>query len=118
MVSTGRITTEELAEELSHDSSVNYADIVAVLYALAVSIRRHLLSSQTVHLEGLGSMRVGVRSHMAETPEAVSPKLIYAYRVIFTPDKTFTPSGEEGPKGGRRGFYTKKLIRGIDSAKL
>lgn len=110
MVSTGTVNTEQLARELSHSSSITYADLIAVLYALAYAVRLHLLNSETVHLEGLGSMRVGVKSHVVDSKQDVSADLVYAYRVIFTPDRTFNFT-EAGPNGGRKGYYTKKLIK-------
>lgn len=117
MVSTGTVNTAQLAEELSHSSSITYADVIAVLYALANAIRRHLIASETVHLDGLGSMRIGIKSHVVDERQQVGEKLIYAYRVIFTPDKTFNLTGE-GPNGGRTGYYTKELIRGAEATKL
>lgn len=117
MVSIGTVNTEQLAEELSHSSSVTHADLIAVLYALAVAIRQHLLQSETVHLDGLGSMRIGIKSHIVDEKEKVGENLIYAYRVIFTPDKVFNMT-EPGPRGGRKGFYTKKLIKGIGASKM
>lgn len=108
----GTVTTEQLAEELSHSSSVTQADLVAVLYSLAVAIRTHLLQSERVHLEGLGSLKVVVKSHVADRKEDVNDKLIYSYRVLFNPDKVFNVTGA-GENGGRKGYYTKKLISGI-----
>lgn len=115
VMSIGTVTTEQLAEELSHRSTVTQADILSVLIALSYAIRRHLLQSETVHLVGLGQLKVSVRSHMVETQEQVSDKLIYNYRVLLHPDKTFTQTGE-GPHGGRSGYYTKKLTEGIKFA--
>lgn len=113
----GTVTTEQLAEELSHSSSVTQADLVAVLYSLAVAIRTHLLQSERVHLEGLGSLKVVVKSHVTDKKEDVNDKLIYSYRVLFNPDVSFVMTGT-GEKGGRKGFYTKKLISGIKADKI
>lgn len=113
----GTVSTEQLAEELSHSSSVTQADLVAVLYSLAVAIRQHLLLSEKVHLEGLGTLKVVVKSHVAERQEDVNDKLIYSYRVLFNPDKTFCLTGTS-EKGGRKGFYTQKLIEGIKADKI
>ena len=113
----GTVSTEQLAEELSHSSSVTQADLIAVLYSLAVSIRAHLLQSEKVHLEGLGTLKVVVKSHVAERKDEVSDKLIYSFRVLFNPDTSFVLTGT-GEKGGRKGFYTKKLISGIKAEKI
>lgn len=117
MVSIGSVNTEQIAEEVSHDSSLTHADVVAVLYALSNTIRKHLLQSEVVHLDGLGTMRVSICSHLAETEKEVGEALIYNYKVVFNPDMKFTQLGP-GPKGGRKGFYTKKLIKGIGASKL
>lgn len=112
MVSIGRITTEQLAEELSHNSSVTHADILAVLYSLAPAIRQHLLQSETVHLEGLGTLRVSLRSHMVDDEMSVNEKLIYNYKIIFNSDITLNHV-RFGEESKHKGFYTKNLIDGI-----
>ena len=44
MVPIGNITSEQLAEEVSHLSTVTRSDMLAVLWSLAAVIRRHLLN--------------------------------------------------------------------------
>lgn len=117
MISIGRINTEQLAEEISHSSSITHADVLGVLYALSNVVRRHLLQSETVHLDGLGTMRVSIRSHMVEKEEDVRESLIYNYKIIFNSDMSFNRLGS-GENGGSKGFYTKNLISGIEVSPL
>lgn len=117
MVRLGNVSTEQLAREISHSSCITEADVTAVLYALSHVIRLHLLQSETVHLHGLGTLRVSIRSHMVEKAEDVNESLIYNYKIIFNSDKSLTRVGA-GPNGGHSGFYTKELIKGVKAKPL
>lgn len=117
MVSAGTVTTEQLANELSHSTTITHADLMCVLYSLAIAIRNHLLSSEKVHLDGLGTFRISIRSHIVDEQKDVGKKLIHACKVAFVPDRYFCATGS-GPKGGRTGFYTKKLTDGINFEKV
>lgn len=115
MWSANTINTADLARELSHSSSITEADILAVLYGMEDIIRQHLNNSETVRLDRLGTFRVSLCSHLADSKDAVNKNLIYGYRVVFLPEKSF--SSIKGVEG-RRGFFTTRLIRGVDSKAL
>ena len=101
------ITTKDLANEISH------ANILAVLIELSVAIRNHLLNSDTIHLEGLGTFRTGIRSKIAATRKEATANNIKATRILFRPESTFVPNGEVSEKGHRKGVYVKDLLQGI-----
>lgn len=107
------ITTKDLANEISHATTVTYADILAVLIELSVAIRNHLLNSDTIHLEGLGTFRTGIRSKIAATRKEATANNIKATRILFRPESTFVPNGEVSEKGHRKGVYVKDLLQGI-----
>ncbi len=109
MVPIGTITSEQLAEEVSHMSTVTRSDMLAVLWSLAEVIRRHLLNSEIVHVDGLGSFRVGFRSRA----EDVSADDIYGLRVVMTPERKFQQTGVT-ERNGRTGYFTGELIRGVE----
>lgn len=113
MVPIGNITSEQLAEEVSHLSTVTRSDMLAVLWSLAAVIRRHLLNSEIVHVDGLGSFRIGFRSRAKDRAEDVTADDIYGLRVVMTPDRKFQQTGVT-ERNGRTGYFTGELIRGAE----
>lgn len=116
-VSLATVDTKGLAEEISHSTTVTRADIMAVIIELVESMKRHLLSSEKVQLDGLGSFRVGIKSVATENKDDFNATKIRGYRVIFAPEVTYTPTGVN-EKGNRTGFYTKALIDGATAAEM
>ena len=117
MVPTATVTSRQLAEEVAHSSTVTQADMLAVLWSLSDAIRRHLLNSEIVHVDGLGSLRIGFRARAQDRPEDVSADDIHGLRIVMTPERTFQHTGT-GPGGGRKGHYTGELIRGVELASI
>lgn len=112
-VARGSVSTKDLADEISHSTTVTYADILAVLIELSVAVRKHLLNSDVVHLEGLGAFRAGLRSTPADTEKEATANNIKATRVLYRPESTFIPNGKVGDKGHRQGSYAKNLLQGV-----
>ena len=96
-VSVGRVTTDELCDEIEEISTVNAIDIVAVLKALNTVIGRHLAAGQTVQLKVLCNVRLTAQSKGAgvATPEEVSAEQISGYRVVFAAER------QSGPANGK-----------------
>ena len=117
MVPTGTITSKQLAEEVSHASTVTQSDMLAVLWSIAEVIRRHLLNSEIVHVDGLGSLRVGFRARAKDSPDDVVADDIHGLRIVMTPERTFQQTGVSH-KQGRTGHYTGELIRGVELANI
>ncbi|MEM9423487.1 MAG: HU family DNA-binding protein [Spirochaetota bacterium] len=88
---TGTTTLEMLQEEIESSSTVNGADIAAVLYALKESIPRHLEAGNTVDLGGLGSFHISLSSRGEDTAAKVSSKSIKSAKIIFAPGKKLKP---------------------------
>ena len=61
------ISTKELADEISHASTVTYADVMAVLAEMQHAIKNHLQNSHKVALEGLGVLGVAMQTKLAKT---------------------------------------------------
>ena len=97
-VSVGRVTTDELCDEIEEISTVNAIDIVAVLKALNTVIGRHLAAGQTVQLKGLCNVRLTAQSKGAgvATPEEVSADQISGYRVVFAAERQSGPANGKG----------------------
>lgn len=82
-VSSGEITLEDLASDISHASSINEADVMAVLYSLVREIPRNISRGYIVRLGGLGSFRLGTSSTGSDVAEDVTASSIRRTRVLF-----------------------------------
>ena len=61
------INTKDLAEVMQNNSTVKRSDIVAVLTELSEVLRQELQRSNKVHIDGIGTFKVGIRSKGAKT---------------------------------------------------
>lgn len=82
-VSMGRVKTADLAEEISHSTTVTRADIMAVLIELTQVMKKHLQNSMTVELDGLGDFRVGLKTKVADKAEDFTAANIYGYQILW-----------------------------------
>ena len=82
-VSTGEMSLEDLAADISHASSINESDVVAVLYSLIQAIPRNIAQGYIVRLGSLGSFRLGSGSMGSDTAEEVTAANIQRKRLIF-----------------------------------
>ena len=86
---TGKTTLEDLTQDIEQSSTVNGADIRAVLYGLFESVPKHLKSGNSVELTGIGTFRISISSDGEETADKVTAKSIKDPKILFTPDKKF-----------------------------
>lgn len=112
-VSMGRVTTTDLAEEISHSTTVTRADIMAVLIELTQVMKKHLQNSMTVELEGLGDFRVGLKTKAVDKAEDFTAANIYGYQILYHPEVKFVANGQLSEKGKRKGTYVKTMLDGI-----
>ena len=61
VVSSDRVTTDELAEEIQNECSLTITDVKAVLIALGDKLAKHLGDGSKVHLEGIGYFQVNLQ---------------------------------------------------------
>ena len=61
VVSSDRISTDELAEEIQKECSLTITDVKAVLIALGDKLAKHLGDGSKVHLEGIGYFQVNLQ---------------------------------------------------------
>ncbi len=114
-VSMGRVKTADLAEEISHSTTVTRADIMAVLIELTQVMKKHLQNSMTVELDGLGDFRVGLKTKVADKAEDFTAANIYGYQILYHPEVRFVASGKVGDKGKRKGTYVKTMLDGVSA---
>lgn len=117
-VSMGRVKTEDLADEISHSTTVTRADIMAVLIELTQVMKKHLQNSMTVALEGLGDFRVGLKTKAVDKAEDFTAANIYGYQINYHPEVKFVPNGQVSAKGKRKGTFVKTLLDGISAELL
>lgn len=109
------ISTEELAEEMAHSTTITEADARAFLCELAHCLNKHLINSQAVKLDGIGLFKPAIKTKPAAKKEDFGGNNITGYKVNFQPETVFTPTGISA-KGKRTGFRTKKLLQGATAA--
>lgn len=90
--SIGRVSTDELCDEIAEISTVSPIDVVAVLKALNIVIGRHLSAGQTVQVKGLCNLRLTAQSKGAgvDSPELVTADQITGYRVVCSAERQIT----------------------------
>lgn len=88
-VTVGRVTTDELCDEIAEISTVSHADVVAVLKALNRTIGSHLSRGESVQLQGLCNIRLTALSKGAgvDSIDKVSAEQITGYRVVFSAEQ-------------------------------
>lgn len=85
----GTVDINQLAQEMSAESTVTRHDIKAVLSSLEDHIISNLRRGNIVQLGDLGSFRINLRSGVVGTEEEVTPALIRGVNVYFRPSKAF-----------------------------
>lgn len=86
-VFTGEKDLDQLTKSIEQISTVNGADIRAVLYALVDVITSDLSNSQIVRLGDLGSLRLNVSSDGKSHEKEVNANAIRSTKLVFTPGK-------------------------------
>lgn len=114
----GNVSTDNLAEEISHATTVTRADIRAVLDELSLSLRRHLLNSQSVKLDGIGTFHVTIHSIGTATKEDFDATKIKSYSIVFTPERKMLNAGIDGLSGKAKKIYVNDLLDGINSVEM
>ena len=84
------VTSQQLAEVRGEESSLTPGDIQNVIRNLMTAMRKELLNSRSVRLEGLGTftMKACTQGHGVDQEEEVSPNQVAALRCLFTPEYT------------------------------
>ena len=79
------ITLDGLTKAIEKTSTVNGADIRAVLYAMVEEAVNGLSDGRIIRLGDLGSMRITLSSEGKNTAEEVTASAVKKAGVIFTP---------------------------------
>jgi predicted histone-like DNA-binding protein len=87
VVHDGEISLDTLTKLIEKTSTVNGADIRAVLYAMVEEAVLGLADGRIVRLGDLGSIRITVSSEGKDAAEEVTAHSVKKAGVIFTPGK-------------------------------
>ncbi|MDR2979584.1 MAG: hypothetical protein LBV02_03975 [Bacteroidales bacterium] len=81
------ISLDSLTKGIEKTSTVNGADIRAVLYAMVEEAVNGLSEGRIIRLGDLGSLRITISSEGKDTAEEVTASAVKKAGVIFTPGK-------------------------------
>lgn len=84
-VYAGELTLNELAELISDASTVNVADVAAVLKALAKQLPIFLQKGFIIELGDFGRLRLSISTDGKENADELSANDIIKVRIIFVP---------------------------------
>ena len=84
---TNNVGIEELTAEISKLSTVNGADISAVLYGIVEVLPQLLAKGNSIQLGDLGFFRISISSNPSDSEEEVSSGNIRKSKVLFRPGK-------------------------------
>ena len=79
------VSEEELSEEISYASSINQADVKAVISSFIEMLPRHLMKGETVRLGRFGIFRMSFESCGQAEAEKVSANDIKKSKILFRP---------------------------------
>ncbi len=74
VVRVNTITTNQLAKEISQQSTMSRADVLGVFAAASEVIANHLLNSNAIRLNDLGIISASLRGSGAESAESFNAK--------------------------------------------
>lgn len=86
---TGEIDLDELAEQISHNTTVTQADCYAVIIGLVDAVSKELESGKIVCVGHLSSFQISVKGNGSLTKEEVTAKNVTSASIIFRPGKKF-----------------------------
>jgi predicted histone-like DNA-binding protein len=107
-----KISTEEVAHEISERTTISPADTGAVLEALAGLLPEYLVKGSSVHLQGIGTFRLGISSTGVANPNDFNRSHITGTHMIHTSDVRILKAVAANI------HYTDSGLRGSDSVSI
>ena len=85
----GTITSKQIAQQISQESALTQADVLAVMERISHYCQAHMALGYKIHLEGLGVLYNKLETSGSEsTPKEDTAKLIKSIRPGFSPEYT------------------------------
>lgn len=110
VVLTGNVDTEKVVEEIAELSSLSPGDSKNVIANLVTVLTRHLQSSESVTLDGLGTFRLTMKSTMNGVEEASKVSATQASLQV-----RFLPASKRNTNGS---VATRSLVTGVKCVRL
>ena len=88
-VMSGKITIEQIADDLVLLSSISIGDILSILRNLLAILPKYLLNGYGVQLGDLGTLRVSFSSEGVDDPKMFVIAKIRNRRILFLPGPAF-----------------------------
>ncbi len=85
--SRGHVDIRSISDDLSNASTLNSADVVAVIEGLTHAISRNLSDGHIVKLGDFGSFYLSLEADAKDTPQEVGNNSIKGCKVYFRPGK-------------------------------
>ena len=86
-VTTGTVSTEEIARDIQKATSLTEGDVVACLTALSYSLQTNLSASRRVHLEGIGYFQLSLEAPPAKDPKQYNASNVHIKAIRYRADK-------------------------------
>lgn len=86
-VSNGEISLKQLSKRISSMSTVNSADVLAVLDTLIQAMNEELADGKIVRLGDFGSFQISISAQGMTTAQAVNSNSVTNTRINFRPGK-------------------------------
>lgn len=81
------IDSKQLEREIQYSTTLTPTDIKACLSALSAQIKQHLKDGDSIHLEGIGYLKVSLQCLPEMNPERPSGRFVEVKSVRFRPEK-------------------------------
>lgn len=85
--SRGHVDIHDISSNLSHASTLNAADVVAVIEGLTHAISQSLSEGYIIKLGDFGSFYLSLDAEAQDTPKAVNANSIKGCKIYFRPGK-------------------------------
>lgn len=86
-VANGEISLKQLSKRISSMSTVNSADVLAVLDSLVQAMSEELADGNIVRLGDFGSFQIKISAEGKATAEAVNGATVKSSKIVFRPGK-------------------------------
>lgn len=118
MQTSGEVTMDEMAEEISYASSLTDGDVLNALRALVRQLNKHLANGKIVRMENFGSFQLQLHSTGTDSEESFTEDNILHTSIQFRPSrvvKAATRAGQGGLTFKRVTKLTDKPTSGSDT---
>lgn len=119
-VTFGSIDTEGLSKQVEKMCTCTQSDVKGVIDAVVDVIKKQMESSNKVHINGLGTFYMGMKTKPAASATTFNvAKNVAGYRINFLPDYAMVPGKgghkienlTEGAKAGRAPYNTTRKVK-------